>query len=66
MYRPLTAREKETLKWTAVGKTYVEISIILNIDTRTVKFHLVNSMRKLQASNKAEAAVKASLMGLLF
>ncbi|MFD2883846.1 LuxR C-terminal-related transcriptional regulator [Pseudomonas lini] len=46
-------------------KTYVEISIILNIDTRTVKFHLVNSMRKLQASNKAEAAVKASLMGLL-
>jgi Response regulator containing a CheY-like receiver domain and an HTH DNA-binding domain len=65
-YKPLTAREKETLKWTAMGKTYVEISIILNIDTRTVKFHLVNSMRKLQASNKAEAAVKASLMGLLF
>ncbi|KAB0507466.1 MULTISPECIES: autoinducer binding domain-containing protein [Pseudomonas] len=64
-YKPLTAREKETLKWTAMGKTYVEISIILNIDTRTVKFHLVNSMRKLQASNKAEAAVKASLMGLL-
>ncbi|MFC6690126.1 hypothetical protein ACFQD2_02485 [Pseudomonas lini] len=26
---------------------------------------MVNSMRKLQASNKAEAAVKASLMGLL-
>ncbi|MBD9606877.1 DNA-binding CsgD family transcriptional regulator [Pseudomonas sp. PvR086] len=66
MYKPLTAREKETLKWTATGKTYVEISIILNIDIRTVKFHLVNSMRKLQASNKAEAAVKASLMGLLF
>nr|WP_301293478.1 autoinducer binding domain-containing protein [Pseudomonas sp. GGS8] len=66
MYKPLTAREKETLKWTAIGKTYVEISIILNIDIRTVKFHLVNSMRKLQASNKAEAAVKASLMGLLF
>jgi LuxR family transcriptional regulator len=66
MYKPLTAREKETLKWTAIGKTYVEISTILNIDTRTVKFHLVNSMRKLQASNKTEAAVKASLMGLLF
>ncbi|UVK96616.1 autoinducer binding domain-containing protein [Pseudomonas sp. B21-048] len=65
-YKPLTAREKETLKWTAMGKTYVEISIILNIDTRTVKFHVVNSMRKLQASNKTEAAVKASLMGLLF
>lgn len=66
MYKPLTVREKEILRWTAIGKTYAEISIILNIDTRTVKFHLVNSMRKLQASNKAEAAVKASLMGLLF
>lgn len=66
IHRPLTAREKETLRWTALGKTYVEISMILSIDTRTVKFHLVNAMRKLQASNKAEAAVKASLLGLLF
>jgi len=66
IHRALTAREKETLRWTALGKTYVEISMILNIDTRTVKFHLVNAMRKLQASNKAEAAVKASLLGLLF
>ncbi|MCQ3823086.1 helix-turn-helix transcriptional regulator, partial [Streptococcus agalactiae] len=55
IHRPLTAREKETLRWTALGKTYVEISMILSIDTRTVKFHLVNAMRKLQASNKAEA-----------
>ena len=54
------------MRWTALGTTYVEISMILNIDTRTVKFHLVNAMRKLQASNKAEAAVKASLLGLLF
>jgi DNA-binding CsgD family transcriptional regulator len=30
-----------------------------------VKFHLVNAMRKLRASNKTEAAVKASLSGLL-
>ncbi len=66
IHRALTAREKETLRWTALGKTYVEISMILNIDTRTVKFHLVNAMRKLQASNKAEGAVKASLLGLLF
>jgi DNA-binding CsgD family transcriptional regulator len=64
--RPLTVREKETLRWTALGKTYFEISMILTIDIRTVKFHLVNAMRKLQASNKAEAAVKAALLGLLF
>jgi len=59
-------REKEVLKWTAVGKTYSEISIILNIDGRTMKFLLVNAMRKLQASNKAEATVKAILLGMLF
>ncbi len=65
-HRPLTARETEVLRWTALGKTYVEISMILTIDTSTVKFHQVNAMRKLHASNKAEAAVKASLLGLLF
>lgn len=65
-YKPLTVREKEILRWTALGKTYLEVSIILNIDTRTVKFHLVNAMRKLRSTNKTEAAVKASLLGLLF
>ncbi|GGM26290.1 autoinducer binding domain-containing protein [Pseudomonas asuensis] len=62
----LTPRETETLKWTAVGKTYIEIGMILGIDERTVKFHLSNCMRKLNAVNKAEAAVKASLLGMLF
>jgi len=62
----LTVREKETLKWTATGKTYSEIGLILSIDNRTVKFHLVNAMRKLGASNKAEAVVKASLLGFLY
>ncbi|TWI53696.1 LuxR family transcriptional regulator [Pseudomonas duriflava] len=62
----LTFREKEALKWTAVGKTYIEVGMILGIDERTVKFHLVNAMRKLNAANKAEAAVKASLLGMLF
>ncbi len=37
----LTARETEMLKWTAVGKTYGEIGLILSIDQRTVKFHIV-------------------------
>ncbi|WP_409364366.1 LuxR C-terminal-related transcriptional regulator [Burkholderia sp. Bp8991] len=33
---------------------------------RTVKFHLVNAMRKLNSANKTEAAVKAAMLGLLF
>ncbi|MGQ5524303.1 autoinducer binding domain-containing protein [Chitinimonas sp. PSY-7] len=62
----LTAREREVLKWTSTGKTYAEIGIILSIDGRTVKFHLVNAMRKLHSANKTEAAIKASTLGMLF
>ncbi|MGP6023778.1 quorum-sensing transcriptional repressor QscR [Pseudomonas aeruginosa] len=61
----LTARETEMLKWTAVGKTYGEIGLILSIDQRTVKFHILNAMRKLNSSNKAEATMKAYAIGLL-
>jgi DNA-binding CsgD family transcriptional regulator len=62
----LTARERETLQWSAAGKTYSEIGKIVHVDDRTVKFHLVNAMRKLNATNKTEAAVKAAMLGLLF
>ncbi|EPF5027085.1 LuxR C-terminal-related transcriptional regulator, partial [Pseudomonas aeruginosa] len=34
-------------------------------DQRTVKFHIVNAMRKLNSSNKAEATMKAYAIGLL-
>lgn len=61
----LTAREVETLKWSATGKTYCETGLILSIDERTVKFHLVNAMRKLHSSNKVEAAMKAYALGML-
>lgn len=61
----LTDREKEVLRWTASGKTYSEIGDILTIDARTVKFHIVNTLKKLNAANKAEAAVKATILGML-
>lgn len=61
----LTDREREVLRWTASGKTYVEIGNILNIDARTVKFHIANTLKKLKASNKAEAAVKATVLGMI-
>ncbi|WP_321810545.1 MULTISPECIES: LuxR family transcriptional regulator [unclassified Burkholderia] len=62
----LTAREREALQWSAAGKTYSEIGKIMSVDERTVKFHLVNAMRKLNSANKTEAAVKAAMLGLLF
>lgn len=61
----LTPREREVLQWFAAGKTYCETGVILSIDDRTVKFHLRNAMTKLQASNKAHAVFKATVLGMI-
>ncbi len=51
----LTKREREILQWIKEGKTNWEISVILDISERTVKFHVQNIERKLNAVNKAHA-----------
>lgn len=51
-YHSLTLREKHVLFWGVNGKTAWETSIILGISQRTVVAHMVNSMSKLQCSNK--------------
>lgn len=61
----LAAREIEMLKWTVVGETYGGIGPILSTDQHMVKFHVVNAMRKLSSNNKAEATMKAYVIGLL-
>jgi len=50
-----TPREREVLKWVKVGKTAWEISKILSVSERTVKFHVQNIMRKVNATNRAQA-----------
>ena len=50
-----TPREREVLKWVKDGKTAWDISQILSISERTVKFHVQNIMRKVNATNKAQA-----------
>ncbi len=55
----LTAREIEVLKWVKEGKTNWEISKIMPISEATVKFHLVNIFRKLDAVNRGHAVAKA-------
>lgn len=62
----LSQREKEILQWTADGKTSDDVSIILGITKRTVNFHINHCLKKLDCQNKIAAAVKASLMGLLW
>jgi len=62
----LSKREVEVLRWTAEGKTSGEVADILRIAERTVNFHLSNAVTKLNASNKTAAAIRASVLGLLY
>lgn len=56
---PLTSREKEVLKWAAVGKSHADIAEILSVTERTVTAHTVNATHKLGAANKTHAVVRA-------
>lgn len=58
-------REKSCLSWTALGKSSWEIGQILSISENTVVFHIKNAMRKLGASSRTLAAVKAIQLGLI-
>jgi DNA-binding CsgD family transcriptional regulator len=63
----LSVREREVLEWMKEGKTNWEISHILSISERTVKFHVQNILAKLQASTRGHAialAMEQRLIGL--
>lgn len=61
----LTAREKEVLKWAAIGKTSWEISAILMISERTVNFHISEAAQKLGVRGRRAACTTAMAQGLI-
>jgi len=61
----LNDREIETLRWAARGKTAEEIATIMSIAERTVNFHLNNARDKLGVATRIQAAVKATIAGLI-
>jgi DNA-binding CsgD family transcriptional regulator len=61
----LSPREKDCLRWTARGKSSWDISMILTISENTVNFHVKNAIRKLDATNRIVAVVKAIRLGLI-
>ncbi|MGV8075657.1 MAG: helix-turn-helix transcriptional regulator [Syntrophobacteraceae bacterium] len=63
--KDLTCRETEILKWARDGKSSWEISHILGISQRTVKFHLSNVFQKLDVVNRAQAVARAMNSGLI-
>lgn len=61
----LTPREIEVVRWLANGKNYWEISVILGISERTIKFHTSALQQKLGASNRTHAVARALSFGLI-
>lgn len=61
----LTSREKECLTWAAQGKTSWEIANILSVSERTITFHMVNATKKLNATNRRQAVVRAISLRLI-
>lgn len=61
----LSSRETEIIHWVSLGKTNWEIGVILDISIYTVKNHIKNILRKLNSSNRTQAAQKAYIFGMI-
>ncbi len=64
MVMNLTEREREILRWVRDGKSNQAISDELGISALTVKNHVQKILRKLGASNRAQAVAKALMMNV--
>ncbi|MHA6494881.1 helix-turn-helix transcriptional regulator [Pseudomonas borbori] len=61
----ISQRELEVLHWAKEGKSTWDISNILSISERTVKFHFGNIFRKLDVLNRSQAIAKAIHFGVI-
>jgi len=61
----LSDRELEVLRWISEGKTNWEISKILRISERTVKFHVQNTLCKFGTTRRSQAVGVAMSLGLM-
>ena len=63
--KPLARRELEVLRLVARGKTNQEIAQVLGLSALTVKTYVQRIIAKLGVSDRTQAAVRASELGLL-
>ncbi len=61
----LSARELEVLRWTAQGKTSLEIGQILSLSDHTVNAYMTNAIRKLDCVNRTQLVAKAIRMKII-
>jgi len=61
----LTSREKEILLWAAEGKSDSVIAEIIGVSHATIRFHMNNLFKKLDANERTLATVKAIRQGLI-
>lgn len=63
-YETLTEREREVMKWVALGRSNKQIAAELGISTTTVKLHRGHVMRKMKASTLADLVRIADGLGV--
>jgi len=61
----LSQRERDILRWTAIGKGSWEISRILAISEHTVNYHLQRAAKKLGVRGRGAASARALALGLI-
>ena len=61
----LSKREVECLRWAAVGKTDLEISMIMARSRATVRFHIHNASIKLNSVTRSQTVFKAAQLGYI-
>ena len=61
----LTKREKEILLYVSKGINNIKISENMNISIHTVKVHIRSILKKLNAKNRTEAAIKGARYNLI-
>lgn len=61
---PLTMRETQVLRHVALGLSNKEIARSLGISVETVKEHVQNILRKINANDRTDAAVRAIRSGI--
>ncbi len=61
----LTDRERQVLRCLSEGQSYADTALALAISQSTVQTHIRNLYRKLDATSKVTALVRARVLGLL-